>query len=124
MQAAALCNIEEFVWKKTGDGRLSRSFSDHPRRGAIGRCCVEHGLIASDTPANSNSAYVEPNSDVQKPQRVALIGISEKQCGQSLVVGSSGGASSSLLSELIPFMRRKTANAIIRKLIIVLINIP
>lgn len=75
-------------------------------------------------PANTAVPYAELMSEVQKPQRVALIGISEKQCGHSLVVGSSGGASSSLFSELIPLMSRKTANATIRKLMIVLMNIP
>jgi hypothetical protein len=48
----------------------------------------------------------------------------EKHLGHALVVGSSGGASSSLLSWLIPRISIKTANATIRKLITVLKNMP
>jgi hypothetical protein len=64
------------------------------------------------------------NSEVQNPHRVALTGITEKQRGHSLVVGSGGGASSFLFSELMPLIRRKTANATIRKLMTVFIKTP
>lgn len=71
-----------------------------------------------------HSPQVIYNSEVQNAQRVALMGIVEKQCGQSFVVGSSGGASSSRLSLLMPRMVRKTAKATMTKLMIVFMNIP
>jgi hypothetical protein len=61
---------------------------------------------------------------VQNAQRDALIDMAEKHLGHSLVVGSSGGASSSLLSLLIPRISIKTAKATIKKLITVLKNMP
>ena len=67
---------------------------------------------------------VLPHALQRSRRDVALMGITEIQCGHSLVVGSSGGASSCLFSEFIPLIRRKTAKAIIRKLMTVLINKP
>ena len=61
---------------------------------------------------------------MQNAQREALIDMVEKHFGHSLVVGSAGGASSSLLSLLSPRISIKTAKATIKKLIIVLIKIP
>ncbi len=43
---------------------------------------------------NLDQAVAVPSSEVQLGQRLALIGIDEKQKGHSLVVGSAGGASS------------------------------
>jgi hypothetical protein len=61
---------------------------------------------------------------VQNAQRDALIDMDEKHLGHSFVVGSSGGASSSLLSLLRPRISIKTAKATIKKLITVLKNMP
>jgi hypothetical protein len=55
---------------------------------------------------------------------VALSGIIERQWGQSLVVGSAGGASSCLFILFIPLMSMNTEKATIRKLMMVLKKAP
>ena len=62
------------------------------------------------------------SSEVQFGQRFALMGIIVKQKGHSLVTG--GGASSSLVSLFKKRITVKIARAIIKKLIIVLMNTP
>ena len=64
------------------------------------------------------------SSEVQLGQRLALIGISVRQNGHSLVVGSSGGASSSRLRLFMPLISINTAKATIRKLTILLKKTP
>jgi hypothetical protein len=64
------------------------------------------------------------SSEVQNGQREALIGMVEKQCEHSLVVGSSTGAASSRLSLLSPLINIKMANATIKKFMTVLMNRP
>jgi hypothetical protein len=61
---------------------------------------------------------------VQWAHLAALIGNVERQWAHSLVVGSSGGASSFLFSVFKPLTSRKTATATIKKLMTVLINKP
>jgi NAD(P)H-nitrite reductase large subunit len=61
---------------------------------------------------------------VQCPQRFAKIGIVDRQWGHSLVVGSSGGASSSRCSLLMARIKRNTANATMTKLIMVFMKTP
>jgi hypothetical protein len=66
-------------------------------------------------------------SEVQCGQRVALIGIVEKQRGHSLVVGSAGAAgacSSRCFSEFIALIIRKIQNATMMKSIVTLMNEP
>ena len=65
-----------------------------------------------------------PRVDVQNAQRFALIGIALKQCGHSFVVGSAAGASSFRFKLLSHLMIINTANATIKKLMIVLMNTP
>ena len=62
--------------------------------------------------------------EVQWGHFVALIGIDEKQYGQSFEVGTAGGAASCLLSLFIAFTSKKTAKATIRKVMTVLRNTP
>jgi len=62
------------------------------------------------------------SSEVQCAQRVAFIGIADRQCGQSLVVGA--GADAGFFSAFIWRMSKKSANAMIKKLRIVLKKIP
>src|ERR1035437_4710604 len=65
-------------------------------------------------------------SEVQCGQRVALIGIVEKQRGHSLVVGSTaaGACSSRCFMVFIALMIRKMQNATIMKSMITLMNEP
>jgi pyrroloquinoline quinone (PQQ) biosynthesis protein C len=70
------------------------------------------------------SLYPAFSSEVQFGQRVALIGIAEKQYAHSFVAGATGGASSSRLILLMVRTRRNTAKAIRMKLMIVLMNTP
>lgn len=73
----------------------------------------------------ANLDYVAgASSDVQLGQRVAAIAIVDMQKGQSLVVGSAGGASSSRLRLFMLLISMNTAKATIRKLIIALKKIP
>jgi len=58
------------------------------------------------------------SSDVQWAQRVALIGMADKQCGQSLVVGA--GADAGFFIAFIWRMSKKSTNAMIKKFRIVL----
>jgi hypothetical protein len=64
------------------------------------------------------------SSDVQFGQRTALIGIAVKQKGQSLVVGAAGGTSFFRCIWLMIFTNKNTAKAIMRKVIMLLINKP
>lgn len=73
---------------------------------------------------NITATYGNDSSAVQYAQRVALIAIVEKQCGHSLVVGSGGGASSSLLSLFTPRTSKKTEKATMRKLVTVFKKMP
>jgi len=59
-------------------------------------------------------------SEVQCAQRVAFIGIADRQCGQSLVVGAGAG----FFIAFIWRMSKKSANATIKKFRIVLKKIP
>src|ERR1017187_3536345 len=65
-------------------------------------------------------------SEVQWGQRVALIGMVEKQRGHSFVVGSAatGACSSRCFMVFIALMTRKIQNATMRKSMIVLMNEP
>ena len=65
--------------------------------------------------------YEAAKSDVQWPQRVALIGTGVQQYGQSLVVGA---ATSFFFSRLICLITRKIAKATMRKSSTVLMNAP
>jgi|APHig6443717817_1056837.scaffolds.fasta_scaffold1656406_1 hypothetical protein len=71
---------------------------------------------------NINPVYCK--LDVQRGHLVALMGIAEKQNGQSFVVGTAGGAAFSLCNLLIPLINKKTEKATITKLTIVLKNAP
>jgi hypothetical protein len=55
-------------------------------------------------------------SEVQCGQRVALIGICDRQCGQSLVVGAAGASSCFFsVKRLTCFINKKMAKATIKK---------
>jgi hypothetical protein len=60
------------------------------------------------------------NSEVQCGQRVALMGMADRQWGQSLVAGAGAG----FRKRFICLMIRKIANAMIKKLRMVLRKIP
>jgi len=81
-------------------------------------------VISSDSFGKDCLLYGDSSSEVQCGQRVALIGMLNRQYGQSLAVGSAGGASSFLLSMLICRMRRNTAKATMMKLMSVFTNTP
>src|SRR4030067_2639342 len=68
--------------------------------------------------------YAALRSDVQWPHFFAWIGIVDRQCGQSFVVGTASGASSFFLRLLMPRTTKKMANAMMRKFTIVFTNIP
>jgi hypothetical protein len=72
------------------------------------------------------SFYAVFNSEVQLGQREALMAILEKQNGQSLVVGAAAtfGASARRRMLLIARMRRKTAKATIKKVMMLLMKAP
>jgi hypothetical protein len=75
-------------------------------------------------PTRQHYPVARSRSDVHCGQRIAPIGISIKQNGHSLVVGSDAGSSSALWILFTLRMRRKTANATIKKVMIVLIKSP
>src|SRR5690242_20636182 len=77
---------------------------------------------ALSVPALEDSSYFYFISDVQFGQRVALIGMTLKQYGQSFVVGSAGGGAFFRL--LKPLMIRKITKATITKSITVCRNTP
>src|SRR4030067_2079311 len=54
-------------------------------------------------------------SDVQWPHFFAWIGIADRQCGQSFVVGTAGGDSSFFLSRLMLRTMKKMGDAMVRK---------
>src|SRR5581483_6549256 len=63
-------------------------------------------------------------SAVQWAHLLALSGIVERQCGQSLVVGAAAGAGFGAVSALICRMIRNSTKAMIRKLITALMKRP
>ena len=73
---------------------------------------------------NKNSPQLSDPFLLSPAQRTARMGIEEKHCGHSFVVGSAAGASSCFLSLLMLRIRMKMANATMRKLTMVLINMP
>ena len=82
------------------------------RSGLAGNGCNRRLLEAAD--------YAAASSEVQKAQRVALMGMADRQRGHSLVVGSSGGASSFFCS-LVKFrMMRKTQKAMMMNVMMVM----
>lgn len=80
--------------------------------------------VSNDMFYKDRMLYVDPTSEVQCGQRVALIGMFNRQYGYSLVVGSAGRSCSFSLSLLIWRMRRNTTKATMTKLMIVFTNTP
>ncbi len=76
---------------------------------------VSGGSLNRKSPTLETAPHSYLRSDVQCAQRVALIGIADKQCGQSLVVGAAAGAG--LCSLLACLTIRKIAKAMMRKLV-------
>jgi hypothetical protein len=89
----------------------------HPFSCPLARTCFNYIVFSSVQTADLIS-------DVQLGHLVALIGIVVKQTVQSFVVGSGGGASSFAFNLFICCISRNIANATMRKLMIVLINVP
>ncbi len=81
-------------------------------------------IISSDSFGKDCLLYSDSSSEVQCGQHVALIGMLNRQYGQSLAVSPAGGASSFLLSLLICRIRRNTAKATMMKLMSVFTNTP
>ena len=68
--------------------------------------------------------YARQTSDVQCAQRVASIGISDRQRGHFFVVGSAGGASSFFFAAFMALTTMKMARATMMKSSTVLMNVP
>src|SRR5438309_8650779 len=73
--------------------------------------------------ANRNSSNNHLRSAVQWAHFIALTGIADRQWGQSLVIGAAAAGAGSC-KRLTCLMTRKTANATIKKLRILLRKMP
>src|SRR5512146_1103947 len=109
------------------EGRIrSVRSGDHDKRDGHRRRIhiVAGGQLRSGRVILVPCPYADLSSEVQWPHRVALIGIVDRQCGHSLVVGTAAGASSFFLRAFMPRIRKKMAKATMRKLTMVLISSP
>lgn len=85
-------------------------------------CNSYQGMVGVVTP----KIYTGLSSEVQLGQRLALIGIEVAQRGQSFVVGVAGTAAffGPCIRAIGRTIRKNTAAAIIKKLIMVFMNTP
>src|SRR5919201_632280 len=99
--------MASYAWGSTGSSYAT---------GAVLRVRWRVVVVCGRAPSRSLAPYAACKSTVQCAQRVALMGMVDKQYGQSLVVGSPDGVSCLLLSRLTPFTSKKMTKAMMRKL--------